>query len=393
MNPYYKLGIVNTGIRELKEKLKQFGKVSEEEIAHLIEGKSEAEQEEILLDRVIEENYNVLITGRKKEIEKYPDDEKLKKDLERYRQAYEMINTKEKRDEYEKTYGKEEPKRSVRSRNVIPITPKKETIQSQIEENLKKVKNQNALTERQLREEEMRGKSRLDSRNEFPSFSGSLFNWGVRMSNEELVRNACLLDEINEKGERVFVTILGTFQFRRLLGKPTEESPAGIYGKEVSEGVKVIGITKSNSQGEILKNEIMVSRLHQVQSEEEKNFLKNVYFSDELINQAKRENEGFMGDVVQRSNGHFEIQCNEFGDGDVVSALRLAGYEKGQLYTMKKEQLWARTKVTFPTIKERLAKFQLNYRNAFPQVIRKSPPEKPIQNFQPRKGEEDVWAK
>ena len=155
----------------------------------------------------------------------------------------------------------------------------------------------------------------------------------------------------------------------------------------------MIGITKSNSQGEILKNEIMVSRLHQVQSEEEKNFLKNVYFSDELINQAKRENEGFMGDVVQRSNGHFEIQCNEFGDGDVVSALRLAGYEKGQLYTMKKEQLWARTKVTFPTIKERLAKFQLNYRNAFPQVTRKSPPEKPIQNFQARKGEEDVCAK
>lgn len=395
MNPYYTLGVdENAEISVLKDKLKEWGKVSQKDIDLLLEGKSETEQKEILLDEVIRVNYEYLNAKAKRDIAMYPALDKFKEMQKKYHQAYEMINTKEKRDEYERTREKEIPKRNAKTRKIIPITPKKEKPQSQIRAILEKgIKINTSLSEDEILYADKR---KWDPHNRFPKFSGVQFKWGIRMDNEKLLSNACLVNEINEKGEQVFATILGTLQYERLIGRPTEEKPEGIYGKGVSEGARVVGVTKSNAEGEVLKNEICYLKSDLSASEEFIKFLTDIVLSDEIINCAKQENQGFIGSIVRQENTRFEkykIASNDFGDSSVVNVLKVANNKEGKLYVTKEGKIWKESENTLPEVEEKLKKFQLNFRKAFLQPVPKNPPEKPIQNFQGKKGEEDVWAK
>lgn len=400
MNPYTVLFINKKDeLKIVKETWMFATKSTEEDYQELTSSVQEDnEKKEIILDKLIEAQYQNFYDNASKFVKgELPNDASLaqreqaiKERRDLLKECYDMICTREKRKEYEKM---KESGAVEENKKIVPIISKEESIQKQIENFLNQgMKTRNAFSEEELKRLQNVNKSHMDSKNQFPKFSGALFNWGVMMNYEHLTNGACLLNEVNEKGEQVFVSSLGNFQFERLIQGPTMENPEGKYGKENFEGINVIGVTKSNSNGEVVRNDILVSRVNTAMSQEEKDFFKNVYFSDELIEQAIEQNEGFMGNVVKK-NRHFEIQCNEFGDGDVISALRLANNEKGDFYCISQNQLWKKDKCTFEVMKERLKKFQLNYKKAFPIPAKINSQGEIVQKPQEEKGEKDSWAK
>lgn len=426
MNPYGVLGVSpKASLQNLGDILQATQKLSDEEYQRLIDSVKEDEkylefikslesdekieiesatrkiQKELVLDKLIEAQYQRLYETAtdfvKKELpsdasfEKIEQETKDRKAL--LKRAYETICTKEKREAYEQSSEYEKSQLFQQFEKVVPMMSKEEMIQKQIETILQKgIRTNRSLSIDELKRIESMNKNRMDSQNRYPNFSGQLFNWGIMMVYEHLVKDARLIDELNEKGERVFVTILGKLQYERFASGPTEESPQGIYGKEVLDGINLIGVTKSNANGEVLRNDIVVSKLKRMNSLEEKEFLKNVYFSDEVIDQANQENEGFMGNVI-RKDRRFEIQYNDFDDGDVISVLRLASCEKGEFYSMRNRRIWQKEEYTLEKVKEKLAKFQLIYMKEFPAPTKAEPQGEIVQKPQEGKGEEDSWAK
>lgn len=404
MNPYTVFNIrKDASLKNLKGIWMFITKSSEEDYQKLMNSVQEdTEKREIILDKIIEAEYKLLYQEASNFVKRSLSPNASFEEREQATQerrnklanAYNMISTREKRENYEKMQKNQQSSQSIQTPKIVPMRSRVEMIQQEIEAILKKgIKTQNTFSEEELKKLTSENKRRLDSKNEFPNFSGAELKWAIKMDYEELLSNTCLVNEINEKGEQVFVSILGDFQYQSLIHGPNRQNPQGIYGKDILEGIKVLGITKSNSKGEILTNEIRLSRLNHFGNEGERNFLKDVYFSNEVMNSAKQQNEGFMGNVIHQGNSqNYSVECNNPGDNKAVNALRIANMEQGKFYIVKEGQLWyQKNPITWLDVEDRLKRFHLTYRKAFPEPVRKKV--QPMQKFRGKEREEDQWAK
>lgn len=181
MNPYTRLGIrLDPNLKYLKESVKYFGELSDkqyDELMQCLEMKPEREQEDILLDKLIQYRYESHTEGVERQVRSsFPLDTdpsiieaEIKRREEKLRQAYEMINTKEKR-EMLKNERNEEPK---------------------------------DLTEEQ---------SPNNERNEEPKHLTEEPRWSVKATSD--VQETLLVEEKNN--ECIIIARLGIFQYERI---------------------------------------------------------------------------------------------------------------------------------------------------------------------------------
>ncbi len=66
------------------------------------------------------------------------------------------------------------------------------------------------------------------------NFSGEPYRWAANLreiETKERLKSLCLMNEPNEKGERVVAMRLGLFEYDRLMRKPSAQFPTGQYGE------------------------------------------------------------------------------------------------------------------------------------------------------------------
>ena len=248
-----------------------------------------------------------------------------------------MLNTPEKRKKYEKENFQKlfevENKSRQQEKQKIKQEEISQTPEMQFSERLDKWQQGNCtkdtLTIQELQQLTNKNKMNNDPENQFPNFTGVPYIWYVR-ANQEVQQ--LLLDEMNNKQERIIATRLGIFEYGGLLSGPTKEKPSGRYGG-LMKGTDIVGIIKLNQDGQVIRNDIVLAKLGKI-TEENKDFIKNVFFGEDEINRANKENDGFIGRIVENDENSTEyaIDYNAGGDSDMVTALTWANYVKGMIY-------------------------------------------------------------
>lgn len=131
----------------------------------------------------------------------------------------------------------------------------------------------------------------------------------------------------------------------------------------------IFGVTKLDVNKRILSSNIVVGSMYHFNhmDAESREFIENVYFSDEWMNHANKNNEGFLGSVQKGQDG-FSILCNGIWDSDLVTALRWADCNEGVAHV----QGTKREKKTWKELKADLNERQLACVNAMLQENQKS---------------------
>lgn len=352
MNPYNQLRVnPAASLVNLIDTLKVFGDYSDaksQELAHLLEGKNESEQREIVLDRLIKVKYNFL-KMRKPEIDKNEEKELL--------EAYDMISTTEKRKDYEerRKYELGAKENGKQERDEISLI--RELSQKRVKKFLEEQEpTKNVTSMEQLEIIKQKRKLKNDPNNEFPNYSGYSYRWGVRL-NDKIEET--YLQKINDRNEFVIVTRLGTFQWGGMISAPSESHPAG--NVTVTMNDDIIGIAKVNSDNQIVRNDVMVAKLNPNDRFADNVFFINTFAADETIDYANSKNNGFMGGIAVREkspgNSEYYINYNGIFCSELVSALGLAKYVKGIAVKEGENPKFA----SFAQIKQELGQMQLEY--------------------------------
>ena len=219
------------------------------------------------------------------------------------------------------------------------------------EECTKRVQSLAQLTNRQLD-----NKKKKDPQGNFQRFSGTPYRWAVELkqfTTKEDLQEMRLLDEKNDRHERVVATHLGNFAYDKFLSGPTAEDPKGKYGFGETRGPAIIGVTKFDNDGKCLGIDIVLARLEDV-NESNKHFFKDTVLSEEWIEQAKERNCSFLGSIAQK-NGEYYIACNWIWDMHLVEALKWAEYDLGVVYQANGES----RKMQFRDLREELRNMQV----------------------------------
>lgn len=353
----------------------------------------ENKKREMLCDKLVEVNYHALIKDVQKRIEKREAKlEKVKsegnseevtrlkerlrvdrKKLELFPQYYEMINTEENRRLYREK--KVEGQLSKEAQNYVDTLKRHEEILEKMKSNLQEMKiektpveqedkeqflepkeemdfTKGKTTKENLEQDRQKNKQRVDPENKFKQYTGHSYRWSFRETREP---DACVMNEKNKKNEQVIAIKLGEFNYQTLIHPPTEEHPEG---KASYQGrVDIVGVSKLDSEGNLLRNDVVITKLNKEDRMQNRYFLREVLFSDENINQANSKNNGFIGNILHKEDGSCYIECNGAGDRELVTALEFAHHVEG--VQIKR---WHDKKVgTFDKIKEKFIEKQRFY--------------------------------
>lgn len=319
MNPYHELMISkDASLKNLVDHIKNFGQLSEEEISKILESlqkKGENEQKEILLNKLVRIKYDYLV-------EKNSNNFLEKK--ETLKRAYEMISTPEKRKSYEE--------RKQNAQNIMPSGDY----------------TKGALSKSDLLKIREENKKKNDPNNIYPDYTGDLYSWNVELNVNE--NSIIFMDEKDEKNENIRVIKFGNFY--------CEENSAPNSKMKTVSFANIIGIVRKNSEGQVIKSEIMLARLDEADRTINREFLKNIFLSDGLIEQAKLENNGYMGKISEGIDRQNYVEYNFANDAKLVSALELAKYTPGIVSLKKGMQEMQASVGNFEELKGELLKLQ-----------------------------------
>ena len=352
----------------------------------------ENKKREMLCNKLVEVSYHALIKDAQKRIDKRQaklekarsegnSDEVIKlkeglgadrKKLEVFLQYYEMINTEEKRSLYhERRIESQRPKEApsyaeilrkhekileklksslqeIKIEKPLPEEPKEELFETEEEKDFTKGK----TTIEGLEQDRQKNKQRVDPENNFRKYTGYSYRWSYQETRNS---DDGVLNEKNKKGEHVIAVKLGEFNYETLIQLPTAEYPKG---KASYQGkVDIVGVSKLDSKGNLLRNDIVITKLNKADRMQNRYFLREVLFSDENIDKANLNNNGFVGNISHREDGSCYIEYNGAGDRELVTALELANHVEGV-----KNKKWYDKKVgTFCKIKEQFKEKQKYY--------------------------------
>lgn len=179
-----------------------------------------------------------------------------------------------------------------------------------------------------------RMKKRVDPENLFHEYTGEPYRWGVLVNEipeDKNISHLILLNDKNEKKEQVIVFDLGEFRFESNMTPPTAEYPKG--RGTYSDRANILGVVKLDENNQLLRNDVVVGRLNTGDHRHNKDFFKEVYVSNERIDKANENNNGFIGSIFQQEDGRKYIEYNNNGDSDLVTALEFAKYGGFGQYT------------------------------------------------------------
>lgn len=166
-------------------------------------------------------------------------------------------------------------------------------------------------------------KRRYDPRNRYRKFTGAPYRWAVTLKQPQSVgdlSDRCLFNEENDMDEREIVTELGEFHFDIFSHAPSREHRAGLYGQHGY--ATIFGITKLDKNNRILSSEVDFGSLYNMNADN-REFVKNRYFSKEWIQNAHERNHGYLGTVMsdKENPSQYMISCNELCDDKLMTAL------------------------------------------------------------------------
>lgn len=115
-----------------------------------------------------------------------------------------------------------------------------------------------------------------------------------------------------------------------------------------AEQADIISIIELNSNGQLTRSDIVFAKLDEI-NESNKDFVKNVYLVKEEVDDANKNNYGFLGGFVEEEAqpGQYRIERNKAGYSDLVTALKEARETKGTIYLDNSQR-----NMTFENIKK-----------------------------------------
>ena len=287
------------------------------------------------------------------------------KDTTLLKEAYEMIKTEERRRLYDEKIKKQDSQLNMKEvqeglanareryqkeweqLKKVPLT--KRMIDSVIEEpGLTK----GVTSMEDLKRSQEKNKRRVDPENRFKQYTGYPYRWGFT---ETILPDACIINEKNKKNEHVIVIKLGEFNYQTLIQAPTKEYPEG--KATYQDKADIIGVSKLDSNGNLLRNDIVIAHLSSEDRMQNREFFREVFVSDERIDQANLKNHGFIGSVSHREDGSCYIKCNSTGDRELVTALGFSNHIGG----VQNKKFYDKKVGTFDKVKESFKKMQTYY--------------------------------
>ena len=336
MQPYKILQInPESSTRNLRTQLRAFGNFSDEKIVEMLNGKSEEDQREFILEKLIEVKYYFLCENMKKKIGKQRAGQnisivEIQKEVRKHQmllaEAYQLIDTKEKREQYAKNVVEQEALVAQKTKAEPILTQAAQFLQSQASK--REIYTKYVPSKEELEQKKQRNKARLDPENRLPNYKGEPYQWGVTIEQ----KNILFLEGKNDRGETILITQLGKFQFENTR-LSREQGRMGFFAD-------MIGITKLDEKGKSKRTDIMIAKLNRTDKEIDREFFKNIFCADELIDHAKANNKSYMGSVCKTENelGYQEygIEYNGICDTELVTVLELAEYTSGQVGNERK---------------------------------------------------------
>lgn len=350
-NPYSILMIPkNQSLKGILEQLKGFtrGKPeiysneNYEELVSSFKSYDEEAQKEKALDALVNAKYKFFSQVNNK---LNPQKEgQFQKSQEELKKAYEMISTEEKRKMYAEKEIHEKKEKDFFSRHLENFFALQIELQNPMN-------TQNITSKQQQESIKNERKESYDPNDKFPNYTGYPYRWGAKLNQ----LNPCLIQENNAKGEYVIATNLGDYIYERLIKSPTKEYPVG---HAAARGMaKIIGITKFDSDENLKRTDVVIAELSPEDYTKNKEFFRDIFVSDELINHAKDCNYGFIGSIsVKNREGapvHY-IEYNGCNARELVSSLAIAESTNG----IVKNKSEVKTANNFEELKEKLAEIQ-----------------------------------